>query len=625
MVPPTPRSARNFALTVWLLVAGGWETFVWGNIRAGSVSVAGTPRSFRFLVRAGLGLTIALLFSLLFSDTWRRLSPLVPMLFYSDSLSGLYAPTILVPITIGLLTLAWAYLVSGALHAPWWGKAAVLALLAIFDMGLTLQLITSLPEDLGLLAINFSAAAWPIVAILAHVVGWVALLALFALRWRRPARPGFEFPAVLAIMTLMFFSSHYGTLASSQVFQATTAATALQLTSTLETIGIFLIPFLLISGSEVAAFGMTLTSELTGRLGRPRAAEPKWLRRLWFCALLVFILWRIATLWIGPLISRSFVAPGGGALVAVVVGVLLYLLLRRRPAVGNLPGWVVPAAAILLYVMLLVVELVGFAASIVAAVLISSGLSPDRILVTANGLFAFISRDNEVLVAGLALAIGLLLWLRASIRRQPLPAAALFAWMFAAWLLFWVFTRRGQLLGRLSFQYRDIEALMALVLLISLLLAGLARRLSRQTLLHLTAAAILLWLLESQSWLSDPLSPVFGLLGAQAFFLSVSIFLNVMQAGDHFALNEEAEGFPRMSRAQLYFGYALLTVTTINWLAASHNAPAVAQQGQIATNGFIAIGLPLAFWTLLTANSELVGADPSPARDDNTASLIATV
>jgi hypothetical protein len=606
MVPPTPRAARNFALTLWFLVASGWETFVWGNIRAGMVSVAGTPRSFRLLIRAGLALTILLLITLLFSDTWRRISPLVPMLFYSDSLSGLYAPQILVPITVGLLTLAWAYLAGGALHAPWWGKAAVLGLLAIFDLSLSLQLITGLPEDLGLLAIRFSAAGWTIVAIVTHVAGWIMLLALFALRWRRPAKPGFEFPAVLAIMTLVFFSSYYGTLASNQLFQTTAAATALQLTNTLETISVFLMPFLLISGAEVAAFGMTLTGELTGRLGRAWAAEAKWPRRLWFCALLVFILWRIATLWVAPLINRSIVAPGG-AIVAVVVGILLYLLLRRRPAVGNLPGWVVPAAAILLYAMLLVVQLVGFAVSIGAAVLIASGLSPDRILAAGNSLFAFISRNNEVFVAGLALAFGLLLLLRATIRRQPLPAAALFAYMFAAWLLYWVFTRRGQVLGQFSFHYRDIEAVLAPVLLISLLLAGVARRLSRRTLLHLTAAAILLWLLESQSWLSDPLSPVFGLLGAQAFFLSVSIFLNVMQAGDHFALNEEAKGFPRMSRAQLYFGYALVTVITVNWLASSHNAPAVAQQGDIATNGFIAIGLPLAFWTLLTANPELLG------------------
>ncbi len=612
LIRPTLRSVRTFAQTTWVLVASGWETFVWGNIRAGSVSLAGTPRSFRLLIRAGLWLTIALLITLLFGDTWRALSPLVPMLFYSDSLSGLYAPQIFVPITIGLLALAWAYLVSGSLHAPWWGKALVLVLLAIFDSGLSLQLVTDLLSDVSLLAAGYSSALWSLLAVAAHVAGWLGLLALFALRWRRRPAPGFEFPAALALMTLLLFSSYYGTLAGSQAFQLAAVASSLQLTNTLETIGILLLPFLLISGSEVAGFGMTLTRELTGRLASPRLSERKWQRRLWVGALLIFLLWRLASLWIAPLVSRGQWIPGGGAVIAVLAGGLLYLVLRRRPAIGDLPEWVVPSAAVLLYVLLLAVELIGFGEAIVAAAALESGLSADRILAAVNSLFAFVARQNEVFVAGVALLAGLAGWGRARLRRQPLPAAALYAWLFAGWLLFWSLTRRGQVLGQWSFTYRDIEALMAPGLLVALVLAALARRTTRRTLLHLTAAAVLLWLLESQSWLSDPLSPVFGLVGAQAVFLSVSIFLNVMQAGDHFALNEEHEHFPRLSRAQLYFGYALLTVTTVNWLAASHNAPAMAQQGQVATNGFIAIGLPLAFWTLLTANAALLG-DDAPA------------
>ena len=610
IIRPTLRSLRNFGQAVWVLAAGGWETFVWGNIRAGSVSLAGTPRSFRFLIRAGLWLTIGLLVTLLFSDTWRALSPLVPMVFYNDSLSGLYAPQIFVPITIGLLALAWAYLVTGALHAPWWGKLLVLGLLAFFDAALSLELITGLVTDLGLLASGYSSAAWSVLAVAAHVAGWLALLALFALRWRQRPALGFEFPAVLAVMTLLLFSSHYGTLLSSQAFQLSSVASALQLTNTLEAIGILLLPFMLISGSEVAEFGMTLTSELTGRLARGGSAEAKWGRRLWVAALVVFLVWRLAALWVAPLLSRGPWLPGAGAAIAIVAGGLLYLLLRRRPAIGALPGWVIPSAAVLFYLLLLVVELFGFVVALVATAALAGGASTDTILSATNSFFRFLARENEVFVAAVALLIGLAGWVQARVRRRPLPAAALYAWIFAVWLLFWTFTRRGQPLGQWSFTYRDIEALMAPVLLGRLLLAGLARRLSRKTLLHLTAAAALLWLLESQSWLSDPLSPLFGLLGAQAIFLSISIFLNVMQAGDHFALNEETRRFPRASRALLYFGYALLTVTTINWLAASHNAPALAQQGQVAQNGFIAIGLPLAFWTLLTASPELLGDEP---------------
>ena len=607
---PAPPSMRLVFRTLWLLVVGSWETFVWGNIRAGSVSIAGTPRSFRLLIRVALWLTIGLVVALLFAEAWRQLSPLVPMLFYTDSLSGLYAPQVLVPLTIGLLTLAWAYLIGGALHAPWWAKLVVLLLLVVFDLSFSLQLISSLPEVFGLLDVTAADALWVLLALLAHTASWIVLLGLFALRWRSPARPGFEFPALLAVLTLLFFSSYYGTLAGSQAFQSTTTATALQLTNTLDAISIFLMPFLLLSGAGVAGFGMNLTGDLTRQLADHRAAESKWTRRLWLGFLAAFLIWRVSTLWIGPLFNRSLVPPGVGALLAAACGGLLYLVLRRRPAPGQLPGWVVPSAAILLYGLLFVVQLIGSAEALIAAVLITSGLSTARLQAVFNSLFAFIARDNEVFVAGLVFVFGVALWLHARLRRRPLPAAALFAWIFSGWLLFWVLTRHGQFLGRLSFQYRDLETILAPLLLLALLLASLTRRLSPRALLHLTAAAILLWLLESQSWLSDPLSPVFGLLGAQSFFISASIFLNVMQAGEQFALNDELPGFPRQSRAQLYFGYALLTVITVNWLAVSHNAPAIAQQSQIAANGFIAIGLPLAFWALLTASPDLLGQVP---------------
>ena len=64
---------------------------------------------------------------------------------------------------------------------------------------------------------------------------------------------------------------------------------------------------------------------------------------------------------------------------------------------------------------------------------------------------------------------------------------------------------------------------------------------------------------------------------------------------------------PRPARALVHFGYALLRVITTKWVAASHKLHAIAQQSQIAANGFTAVGLPLAFWALLTANPKLLG------------------
>jgi len=59
------------------------------------------------------------------------------------------------------------------------------------------------------------------------------------------------------------------------------------------------------------------------------------------------------------------------------------------------------------------------------------------------------------------------------------------------------------------------------------------------------------------------------------------------------------------------FGYALLVVITINWLAASHNASQTAQNNLITEGSFRIIGLPLAFWALIVG-SETVMGEPSP-------------
>jgi hypothetical protein len=78
-------------------------------------------------------------------------------------------------------------------------------------------------------------------------------------------------------------------------------------------------------------------------------------------------------------------------------------------------------------------------------------------------------------------------------------------------------------------------------------------------------------------------------------------------AGHHFALSTEHIHFPRLNRALFYFGYAILTETTIHWMAATHSAGAITENNQNAQNGFIVIGLPRAIWALLSANPEMRG------------------
>jgi hypothetical protein len=222
-------------------------------------------------------------------------------------------------------------------------------------------------------------------------------------------------------------------------------------------------------------------------------------------------------------------------------------------------------------------------------------------------VFNALGEWNELYVSGVALLVGLALWLRARYRRQPLPPTAVYAFVLAAWLSWWIFTRSDRPLGALTFRYEHFAATTTLFLGALFLGAVILRRLTPRALSLLSTAAILFWVLGGRDWLTDPLSPLFVLFGAQAAFLSVSVFINVMNAGNRFALNTENPHWQRLPRSLLYFGYALLTVISMVWLAASHQADALAFKDLIGQNGYIAIGLPLALWSLMTGSEDLLG------------------
>ncbi len=615
LLRPTVNSLRLVGQLIWVLLNNGWDAVVWGNVRAGSISLAGSPRSFRVLIRLALWAIIGLLIMLLFGDVWRYVSPLLPLLFFTDSLSGIYAPQLFVPVIFGLLSVAWAYLLTGALHTPWPGKLVVLALFALFDLSLTISLVTGLLSEIGLLLSGLGGGPWTLLALLLHTAAWVVLLGVLVWRWRRPVRLGLEFPLMLALTGAMFFSSYLATLLSSRVFQQEAAAGALQLTQTLQLIGVFLMPFLVMAGAEIAEFGMQITRSATGYLGRAERFRQGTGRRLWLAALIFFLLARLAAQWLLPLLRGQAAPWRWGAVIIAGAFLIIFLVARGRVAGSHLPVWVVPVAAVILYGLLIVVQVTGFVQVILAVGLLTLNLDAQALVDLFDRFFAFLTEWNEVLVAMVAGSAGVTVAVDALLRRRRVPAAALYLWVFALWLLWWVFTRAGEALGRLSFDYAHISAVMTPVLLVIVSALLAFRRLSPRALLYLTAAAVLFALLELQSWLSDPLSPLFGLLGAEAALLSVSIFLNVMAAGNRFGLNADSPNFPRASRGLLYFGYALLTVTTVNWLATAHHVSAMSINEQVTRNGYVALGLPLAFWALLVGSRQVLGE--SALSEDN--------
>jgi hypothetical protein len=95
-------------------------------------------------------------------------------------------------------------------------------------------------------------------------------------------------------------------------------------------------------------------------------------------------------------------------------------------------------------------------------------------------------------------------------------------------------------------------------------------------------------------------------------FLVFGIVWNILTAGGQF-VNQSSPGLPRDSRLLLYVGYVLLSVSVAHWYLVSHNIVVQIVQGDINVLGFLVLGLPLAYLTLVEGGERLLGADSTIA------------
>jgi len=589
--PPTLVHWRRLGQALWLALRGGWRALVWGDLTSGMVNLRGAPASVRMLVWTALLLLLALLLSLLFNDVWRAAFALRPVSFLTVTSAPALAPRPLIPITLGLLALAWAYILSGALAAGRWLKLFVLVVFAVdFFFSLTYG----------------GGSGWSALLLSLQLAG-AAGIALIFWRMRGPQRrPGVAFALLLTCTTAMWMAGYMRAWLLEQELNASEAWTASLVGAEVQFMAVFLFPFVVMAGAEIAELAVEMTGVVGGAIRgfRPPA---RWLA----LALAAGLGYRAWGLWLAPLIAGE---PWNGrpaawialALMAAVVG-----LARARGSERELPAWamVAPAAALgaTLFAATLVVLVVGGGA---IALLVVGGegttLYQQGMAAVERGLQSLLKMD-QLAVAGLVAGWGA--WMARKARQQGrnLPAVAVFAWVFAIWSAWkWALASRPEW-AVWQFDYTDMDAVLSLAAL--MLLAGLwaTRRLTESRLEWLLAAALLAWFLGLQDFLSDPLSPLFGLLGAQALFLSVGVFMNVMSAGQRFLLNENLADPRRFHRILLYFGYALLSVTITHWQWAAHQRAQIHLIDLQARNGFLLVGLPLAFYALFARTNDIMG------------------
>ncbi len=87
----------------------------WADLRPGVVRVGDLPRLTRTLARLGFVLVFLGVGLLFLGEPLRGAFPLLPMIGGTTGRGGL-VPYVLIPVTVFVLSVAWAFMLAGAIH-----------------------------------------------------------------------------------------------------------------------------------------------------------------------------------------------------------------------------------------------------------------------------------------------------------------------------------------------------------------------------------------------------------------------------------------------------------------------------------------------------------------------------
>lgn len=610
--PPRMRPRlRAWARTATL---GTARELVWSDVRDGVIRLQGLSLTTRVLVRLGFVLVAGMVALLVFGDAVRHASPLLASPTSMPG-RGTTVPTALLPVTLFMLSVAWTYLLAGALRAHW------LLFVGVLAGYLAATLVWLQGTDLAV-----TSARGPL-----SLLGWAGLLAVPAVmiigRVTRPVAWR-EYPLLLVCVGTTHVAAQLYWLDADP-----SAGGALLLTVTelsVGALGVIVLPMLVMAGIGVAAFGYRVAtwSAVVARTGPGTALLPVaavavlgwqvWsvggraaahLRGNWpaayaeYAGALVLLLLLAVTFWGVERVTRRHAgdsaAPGdrprpANALLTDVSRVGLPL------AVAFFGDKVL--AAFLAYAIGSVTALAGLVgATDIQAVTgpaiglmqrLAAGVSwwslsfDVGLLIVAAVL---IPRGHRMLPLYLALVGVGDLW---SLAVTEVPGLGALAWTGTVPVTFWMLVAVVGLTVALAVRHELAPARWERVLVV--------------------AAVVLL--LNAPVTVSSA-SSVF-LLSSGVAVIVFGLLWDAITNGNW--ANRDTAALPRVSRVLLYPGYLLLSLTIVTWSRVTHNAPDLALFTRTASEiGFGRFGMPLLIGLCMLALVEVLprGAADTPGRD----------
>lgn len=584
---------------LWAVTVGVLRDFVWADLRDGLISTQGLSRLARALVITGFVLLSAMLAALVLGDFWRQHFPLEPSIISAPG-RGTLAPTLLLPVSIFVLAVAWSLALTGARASGGWLRGGVLALYLLTAAGWVTKLR---PDETA-----WAAVAW-------GSVGLAALLVLLPRRWL--PRAEWTFIPLLFAVGAMFSAVQYRLLTVDRMSglplgQASLEANILTLTS-------YALPLLLLIGLDIADFTRHAAAWVSAVVDRRTAPGALYVALLIGAGLLLYDLRAPLAAWLAPGQWLQLAPAYLGALGIPLLTLGWWGIARRRgppltvDQVAAAAAAVAPPLVVVYLLPALILALLGDVAQVLGVTAVlettpwSAALTAGMTMILA--VFDLATREIETWYTGVAVAAlgcaGWLLW-----RRRA--AAGLYLGLVSLLLLWGRVTDRDAWLGWLHWESAAIEVLTWFVLLALTAALWLWRRqLTRPRAAALFTTLLMLLLLRQTDFIENPFSPFFAFAGIG--FVAFGIAWDALTAGAW--ANRDTARLPRLSRIFLYLAYVLLTVTLVNWAVMTHDVVQVNRfTGETALLGLDVLGKPLLYviFVLLLFGDDAPPEAPAP-------------
>lgn len=598
---PAHAGATSFGRSALATFSDGMRKLVFADLQDGVVRVGDLPRLTRSLVWIGFVLLFLGVGMLFFNEPLREAFPLLPMIGGTTG-RGELVPFTLIPLTIFILSVAWGFMLAGALHARLLVRLAVL-LLYVMVAGVWTAATTS--------------------SILGALVAWAALLfvpVFFFLRRRKTAAPALEFAVFLVSISLTFGISQVYAIAAWRI--SGIPGVLANVPTMLYTFDLLVIPLLLFIGVDIAEFVHRTASWVSG-------LTDAWTgRRMLSLALFALVVWRLVSVVIETAgkVERSSLAEqaaayAGAFVIPLSVGAVWWLV-RRHDGEGVSVERLVDVAKkvamplIGAYLGLQAVEIVfTLLAGLLSLVILGLGFGEmERLggaLELGGGLIAQDANWQTLLAV---LTIIATVWFARKGRRT----LALYLGILGTDALWIQLTNPGRFLSFLGWSGLEPVDFWWVVILSAVAFYWLVRnRLTEERARRLFLLVLITLLMRQTGFIEDPFSPFLGFTGVG--LIALGIVWDALTIG--FWANNDSRGLPRVSRILLYLGYVLFSIAVLNWSVASHDISQVDFfTGQAALGGFSLFGKPLiyAIFAVTLAESAVGDEKGSEARDLDT-------